>query len=57
MPITSSVVELTTSIGSLLRLNGIQLAGAPPGAYELVLHVKDELDGKELEVREPFEIG
>ncbi len=46
-----------TSIGSLLRLNGIQLAGAPPGAYELVLHVKDELDGKELEVREPFEIG
>jgi len=46
-----------TSIGSLLRLNGINLAGAAPGSYELVLHVKNELDGKELEVREPFEIG
>ena len=46
-----------TSIGSLLRLNGIQLAGAVPGAYELVLKVKDELDGQQLEVREPFEIG
>jgi VWFA-related protein len=46
-----------TSIGSLLRLNGINLAGAAPGAYELVLRVKDELGGKELEVKEPFEIG
>jgi VWFA-related protein len=46
-----------TSIGSLLRLNGINLAGAAPGAYELVLRVKDELGGQELEVREPFEIG
>ena len=46
-----------TSIGSLLRLNGIQLAGAAPGAYELVLRVKDELGGQQLEVREPFEIG
>jgi hypothetical protein len=32
-------------------------AGAAPGAYELVLRVKDELGGRELEVREPFEIG
>jgi hypothetical protein len=40
-----------------LRLNGIQLAGALPGAYELVLRVRDELDGQQLEVREPFEIG
>jgi VWFA-related protein len=46
-----------TSIGSLLRLNGINLAGAARGAYELVLRIKDELDGRELEVREPFEIG
>ena len=46
-----------TSIGSLLRLSGISLAGAAPGAYELVLRVKDELGGKQLEVREPFEIG
>lgn len=46
-----------TSIGSLLRLNGINLAGAAPGPYELVLKVQDELSGKRLEVREPFEIG
>jgi VWFA-related protein len=46
-----------TSIGSLLRLNGIQLAGAPPGAYELVLRVRDELAGREIEQHEPFDIG
>jgi hypothetical protein len=46
-----------TSIGSLLRLSGINLTGASPGTYELVLEVKDELAGKELEVREPFEIA
>jgi hypothetical protein len=46
-----------TSIGSLLRLSGINLTGASPGAYELVLEVKDELAGKELEVREPFEVA
>jgi VWFA-related protein len=46
-----------TSIGSLLRLHGLQLGEAPPGAYELVLRVKDELGGQQLEVHEPFEIG
>jgi VWFA-related protein len=46
-----------TSIGSLLRLVGISLAGAPPGPYELVLEVKDELAGREVEVREPFEVA
>ena len=45
-----------TSVGSLLRLNGIALRGATPGEYELVLTVKDELAGQAVEVREPFEI-
>jgi VWFA-related protein len=45
-----------TSLGSLLRLNGIALRGAQPGEYELVLTVKDELAGQSVEVREPFEI-
>ena len=46
-----------TSLGSLLRLNGISLAGAEPGEYELVLRVRDELGGRDLERREPFEIA
>ena len=45
-----------TSVGALLRLNGIALRGAVPGEYELVLTVKDELAGQSVEVREPFEI-
>ena len=45
-----------TSVGALLRLNGIALRGAQPGEYELVLTVKDELAGRSVEVREPFEI-
>jgi hypothetical protein len=45
-----------TSVGALLRLNGISLKGAAPGEYELVLTVQDELAGKSVEIREPFEI-
>jgi VWFA-related protein len=47
---------IPTSVGSLLRLNGIHLRGARPGEYEFVLRVKDELAGQSVEVREPFEI-
>ncbi|HEX9188550.1 MAG TPA: VWA domain-containing protein [Vicinamibacteria bacterium] len=43
-----------TSVGSLLRLVGIPLAGAIPGDYELVLTVKDELAGTTAEARERF---
>lgn len=45
-----------TSVGALLRLNGIALRGAVPGMYDLVLTIKDELSGNTVEVREPFEI-
>lgn len=45
-----------TSVGALLRLNGISLQGAAPGDYELVLTVRDELAGQAVEVREPFAI-
>ena len=45
-----------TSVGALLRLNGISLKGAAPGEYELVLTVQDELAGKSVEIREPFAI-
>jgi hypothetical protein len=46
-----------TSIGALLRLHGINLAGAEPGDYELVLKVRDRLAGRDLELVEPFSIA
>ncbi len=46
-----------TSIGSLHRLHGINLLGAEPGDYELVLKVRDSLAGRDLEVHEPFSIA
>ena len=46
-----------TSIGALLRLHGINLLGAEPGDYELVLKVRDSLAGRDLEVHEPFSIA
>jgi hypothetical protein len=45
-----------TSLGSLIRLHGINLAGAPPGDYDLVLVARDEIGGKTVEVREPFAV-
>ena len=45
-----------TSLGRLMRMFGTSLEGAKPGDYELVLHLKDELAGKELEIREPFTV-
>ena len=45
-----------TSIGALLRLHGINLFGAVPGEYELVLKVRDALAGRNLEVRENFSV-
>ncbi len=46
-----------TSLGSLLRLHGINLAGAGAGEYELVLRVRDEIAGRDLELREPFTVA
>jgi hypothetical protein len=45
-----------TSLGSLIRLLGINLGGAPPGEYELVLVARDEVGRKTVEVREPFAV-
>jgi hypothetical protein len=38
------------------RLMGLPLEGYPPGDYELVLTVRDEVSGREREEREPFRI-
>ena len=45
-----------TSLGALLRLHGISLAGAGPGDYALRLTVRDDLAGRVIELREPFAI-
>jgi len=45
-----------TSLGALIRLQGIALDGAPAGDYELVLRVRDEIARRTVEVREPFQV-
>jgi VWFA-related protein len=50
---TPSVIK-PTSLGSLLRLVGIPLAGAAPGEYEIVLQATDDLAGTKAEAREHF---
>jgi hypothetical protein len=42
--------------GDLTRQFGFPLAGAPPGEYELVMTVRDELSGKSVELHEPFTV-
>ena len=45
-----------TSLGKLSRIIGTPLENAAPGAYELVLSFVDEVAGKTIEVREPFDV-
>jgi hypothetical protein len=35
---------------------GVPLEGYPPGEYQLVLSIRDEVSGREREQREPFRI-
>jgi hypothetical protein len=43
-----------TSIGAVSRLIQIPLSVAPPGEYELVITVRDEISGRSVEKVEPF---
>ena len=53
----SELLTLTPAAdGALTRLYGITLAGLTPGDYELVLLVRDELQVKTVELREPFAV-
>ena len=47
---------LPTDVGGLSRMIGFPLEWAPPGDYELVMSVKDELSGKRVEILEPFSV-
>jgi hypothetical protein len=48
---------LPTAEGALSRIVGFPLEVAPPGDYEIVLSVKDELSGKTVDLREPFTVS
>jgi hypothetical protein len=43
--------------GQLARRQDLSLKEASPGEYVLVLTVRDEVAGRTLELREPFEVG
>jgi hypothetical protein len=45
-----------SSIGKVSRLIAAPLWRVPPGQYELVLRLRDELAQRDLEVREAFEV-
>jgi VWFA-related protein len=45
-----------TSLGKLSRMIGSSLEEAGPGDYRLVIHLRDELSGETLELREPFSL-
>jgi VWFA-related protein len=45
-----------SSLGKVSRLIAAPLWRVPPGQYELVLHLRDELAKRDLEVREAFEV-
>ena len=48
---------ITTPAGALSRMIGFSLAHVPPGDYELVIRLRDELSGDRLEQREPFRVS
>jgi hypothetical protein len=43
-----------TPEGRLARLGVVPLEGKAPGAYELILDLRDEVSGRTMEVTEPF---
>jgi hypothetical protein len=52
---TPTLIE-PTSLGAIARMVQIPLRGFPPGDYELLLSVTDEVSGLTRELTEPFSI-
>jgi VWFA-related protein len=46
-----------TSLGKVTRMFGFRLTDAPPGEYEILMTIRDEIAGESLEDREPFTVG
>jgi VWFA-related protein len=53
--IAPSVIR-PTSLGSVSRLFGFSLGDAPPGDYEIVMNLRDELAGTSVVLHEPFKV-
>ena len=45
-----------TSLGQVMRTFGFRLADVPPGDYEIVMTVRDDIAGRSFEIREPFKV-
>ena len=43
-----------TSLGKVSRMLGAPMAEASPGAYRLVINLRDELSGETIKLEEPF---
>jgi len=46
-----------TSLGKVTRLFGFRLTDAPPGDYEILMTIRDELAGQSMEIVEPCTVG
>jgi VWFA-related protein len=46
-----------TSLGKVTRLFGFRLTDAPPGDYEILMTIRDDLAGQSMEFVEPFTVG
>ncbi len=45
-----------TSLGQVARMVGFRLVDTPPGDYEMVMAIRDDIAGRSIEVREPFKV-
>jgi hypothetical protein len=45
-----------TSLGQVMRTFGFKLADAPPGDYEIVMAIRDDLAARSIEMREQFKV-
>ena len=45
-----------TSLGALSRLFGFKLLDTPPGDYDIVMSLRDDIAGTNLEMHEPFKV-
>jgi VWFA-related protein len=45
-----------TSLGQVMRTFGFKLADVPPGGYEILMAIRDDIAGRSFEMSEPFEV-
>jgi VWFA-related protein len=46
-----------TSLGQVMRTFGFRLTDTPPGDYQIVMTVRDDIAGRTVEMTEPFKVG